>query len=645
MAVNEAASGDTILVAAGTYTFDPALDVCPTSLTAVVCVKNRDLTIKGGYSSDNWLSANPQTNVTIIDGEDTNRGVLVTNITTPSSLVMEGFTVTRGLGVHTQFDDNAWGGGVYARSADLTLRNMVVENSTAQGKPNTTGVGKGATGAGGGIAVRGSTTDRVTAAFENVTCDGNTAIGGDGPERGGGGQGGCMWLYYTDATGDQLLITNNLAIAGNSADGDGVYNGWPGAQGGGIAFKEESVSTFTNLVVSGNAVRGGDTSPTIGLGGFGFGGGLYGEVATFSVTDSLVFDNTATGGDAANAGGAFGGGVYSLDSTVILERMEILTNQVTGGVGGTEKGSAAGGGTYFEDVIGDGTRTITVNNSIIADNMVVLGTGGGATVSGGGGAVALSGAQGVLTHCTLARNTLSTTPMSGRAINLINRAGTTPGNLDFVFGIISDHNLGGGESEAVRVNSGTTLNFDTGIFTGNVVDIDNRGTVNGLGSMTDPGPIDYVSPGNPSYNYHLQSTSPAIGAATASTMVNDIDGGLRQDGNPDMGADEYGAEAFLLTVTVSTSGAAQGTVTSDVPGIDCGSDCKELYQGGTVVTLTALADNASSSFTGWQGDADCDDGVVTLNTDISCTATFLVTEILSDDFESGSTSKWSATVY
>jgi uncharacterized repeat protein (TIGR02543 family) len=57
-------------------------------------------------------------------------------------------------------------------------------------------------------------------------------------------------------------------------------------------------------------------------------------------------------------------------------------------------------------------------------------------------------------------------------------------------------------------------------------------------------------------------------------------------------------EAFSLTV--SKTGSGSGTVTSDPAGIDCGEDCSESYNQGTLVTLTAIA-NPGSTFTGWSG--------------------------------------------
>ncbi|MEN8262674.1 MAG: S8 family serine peptidase [Nitrospirota bacterium] len=74
-------------------------------------------------------------------------------------------------------------------------------------------------------------------------------------------------------------------------------------------------------------------------------------------------------------------------------------------------------------------------------------------------------------------------------------------------------------------------------------------------------------------------------------------------------------------LNVDRSGTGNGPVTSSPVGIDCGTDCSETYSTGTEVTLTPNPD-ADSSFTGWSGDADCSDGVVTMNDDVTCTATF-----------------------
>jgi hypothetical protein len=79
------------------------------------------------------------------------------------------------------------------------------------------------------------------------------------------------------------------------------------------------------------------------------------------------------------------------------------------------------------------------------------------------------------------------------------------------------------------------------------------------------------------------------------------------------------------TLTISKYGDGSGTVTSNPTGIDCGTDCQHDYVLGTVVNLLAEPD-AGSQFTGWSGDADCADSVVTMHGDRNCTASFVVGE-------------------
>lgn len=79
--------------------------------------------------------------------------------------------------------------------------------------------------------------------------------------------------------------------------------------------------------------------------------------------------------------------------------------------------------------------------------------------------------------------------------------------------------------------------------------------------------------------------------------------------------------AQIFTLSTRTAGRGTGTVTSSPAGIDCGSDCSEGFTVGTVVTLTATP-NSASTFAGWSGDADCADGMVVMSADKTCTATF-----------------------
>jgi len=77
------------------------------------------------------------------------------------------------------------------------------------------------------------------------------------------------------------------------------------------------------------------------------------------------------------------------------------------------------------------------------------------------------------------------------------------------------------------------------------------------------------------------------------------------------------------TLSVGKAGTETGLVTSSPAGINCGVDCSEPYNFGSVVTLTATPD-AGSTFAGWSGGGCSGTGTcqVTMNSVVSVTATF-----------------------
>jgi hypothetical protein len=78
-----------------------------------------------------------------------------------------------------------------------------------------------------------------------------------------------------------------------------------------------------------------------------------------------------------------------------------------------------------------------------------------------------------------------------------------------------------------------------------------------------------------------------------------------------------------FTLTVAKAGAGNGTVTSTPAGINCGMDCSEPYNSGTMVNLTA-SPNMGSTFAGWSGGGCSGTGacVVTVTAATTVTATF-----------------------
>ena len=81
--------------------------------------------------------------------------------------------------------------------------------------------------------------------------------------------------------------------------------------------------------------------------------------------------------------------------------------------------------------------------------------------------------------------------------------------------------------------------------------------------------------------------------------------------------------SYTLTVSKTGVGAADGRVTSNPAGIDCGSDCSQSYASGTAVTLTAIR-QTNVTFAGWEGacSGETSTCTTTMDADKSVTAVF-----------------------
>ena len=124
----------------------------------------------------------------------------------------------------------------------------------------------------------------------------------------------------------------------------------------------------------------------------------------------------------------------------------------------------------------------------------------------------------------------------------------------------------------------------------------------------------------------LKSKSPGVSAADIANALNNtaVDLGTPgQDTTYGRGRIDAIAAANVLpySITVTNAGTGSGTVTSDQPGINCGSTCTAPYGLGTSVTLTATPMGVSS-FGGWSGSTCSGTGTCTVTTDAAVTATF-----------------------
>ncbi|MFV1979646.1 MAG: hypothetical protein ACC655_00695 [Rhodothermia bacterium] len=551
-AVNVAITGDTILVAKGTYTYDTTLDgVCTpiTGKTAVVCVLNAELVILGGFSGSDWSTADPVANLTVIDGQNVWRGVRVADtnpgVEPTAGLRLEGFTIRRGrAGTEVGSDSvsRAFGGGFESLFSKVELRDLVVEDNVALGVDTVTGAG--GWGLGGGVSIRVPSPGSI---IERVHFARNQARGGSGPETGGFGIGGGMLLSDPNQQGGlltllNLVFINNVAAGGNSA-GDGENGGRRAdGQGGGVAFQGGSLADAVGLTATSNTASGGDAN---GTGGGAFGGGVFLEnVINVALFDLNLSNNLAVGGDGTNGGLGEGGGLMSANSQYSLESSTVILNTAFGGggVGGT-KGPPGGGGLKIQRT--SGTATVTVRNTVITDN-VAQESIDGTTRGGGGGGIFVVGAEVNLIHTTVARNRLTASSNQGLGLVLVT-LGPNSSVVSAEYGVIADHIDVPGEV-AVHVQTGSEITFVKGLFAGNENDSNqgdiNSGTFSGLGTTITAADAGFSSPGAPNYDYHVVGTSPAIDAAAPSTEPIDFEGQSRE-GIRDLGADELGALPFF----------------------------------------------------------------------------------------------------
>ena len=229
-AINKALSGDTILLAAGSYGFvagnsqDP---VCKTyNIKACVsCIYNKHLTIKGGYTTSDWANPDPSTNLTILDGGGQYRviSLLSSSPANPTgSLLLDGVTIQNGLaqgGIGSNhLSTSGYGGGLFVQNAPLTMNNVILKNNQAIGGTNSSNA-EGGVGVGGGMAVNGLQTGSII--INHVTFDSNTSLGGNVKDRGAYSFAGGLYTYATRIEITDMILNNNLTQAGSTTTGSG----------------------------------------------------------------------------------------------------------------------------------------------------------------------------------------------------------------------------------------------------------------------------------------------------------------------------------------------------------------------------------------------------------------------------------------
>lgn len=346
-AIAASAAGESIAVAAGTYSENLAID--------------RTVVLLGGYSED-FTTRNPVELSSIIEPEDDAVPIIYVNgdfgDTTAIAPTIDGFTLTG-----ASATDH--GGAIHGRSSDFVLRDSVVVNNAASFL-------------GGGVYVIYGAPRLVRNRIEGNTVNDEGASGGG------------VMLENTTATLIGNLIEDNEA-PGNATSGAGIsiQAGAPvvlidnvvrnnrvggpdfAAAGGGIDIRGGSIVSITGGEISGNEIN--DAGP---------GGGINAVGSTVTVVGARITDN------AAGPSGGTGSGLAVEEGALVIKSSVVAGNR--NGFAGLWLGAnspAAVVSCTIAGNFGEGVRTETglaIANSIVMDHPTGLNVAAAVSVTATG---------------------------------------------------------------------------------------------------------------------------------------------------------------------------------------------------------------------------------------------------------------------
>jgi uncharacterized repeat protein (TIGR01451 family) len=359
-AVDLALPGEEIRVATGIYGGVNSY----AGLSQVVYI-SKTVTVRGGYTTADWTTPDPQANPTTLHALQLGRVLYITGDISPT---IEGLRIiggdASGLGGGMPGVDGC-GGGVYIDAATATISGCLVFGNTA----STPGEGNG-----GGLHVRyGSPTLSGNTIFSNTA---SSSLNGDG-----GG---------VSAVGGNLTLSGNTFVSNTaSATGEG--------RGGGLFLHDSNATLTGDTIVSNTASTG---SGNI------YGGGLYIDGGSGTLSGNTIIHNTAS-----TTSGAFAGGLYIYNSSITLSG-----NTVQGNTASTA-GWGVAGGLY----VSGGSPTLSGNT--------VQGNTASSADSGSGGGLYIAGGSPDVSGNTIVSNTASTASWGrGGGLYLSTASPTLSGN-------------------------------------------------------------------------------------------------------------------------------------------------------------------------------------------------------------------------
>jgi parallel beta-helix repeat protein len=295
---------------------------------------DKSLTLRGGYTTTNWITPDPEANPTTLDAMGAGRVIYITGETSPT---IEGLCITGGdtTGLDGGLNglDGEWdaGGGVYVITATATIRDNWIFGNTAG---ETTSLG-------GGMYLEGSSS----------TVAGNTIF--DNTASFGGG----LVAYFTSGTLSGNMVMSNTTTGGcggiclwggDDVIGNVVVGNTAGQNGGGMFLGSTGENKLFNNVVVDNYAGGSGSGlyidgssqlwhTTVANNSGGDGSGIYVTVG-LSLTN-VVFTNTilvqsgvgisVTGGNTITVNGILWSATPITISQALTATVEVH-NQITG---------------------------------------------------------------------------------------------------------------------------------------------------------------------------------------------------------------------------------------------------------------------------------------------------------------------------
>jgi uncharacterized repeat protein (TIGR01451 family) len=512
-AVDAANDGDMIKVAAGVYTgvrgrptpagYAGDYGSMISTITQVVYI-SKTVSIQGGYTTAFTDPPDPEANPTTLDAQGQGRVFAISGNISPT---IEGLRITGGDAdglSGSNIGGRDAGGGVYAITATVVISGSQIVSNTAE--------------VCGGLYLEG--TDAVV--FSSNIVSSNTASRSNSGLCLYWGNGatlthnvftsneddfgiGSVYLHRSDDAliGDNTIFSNigdGVVLydsRDNMLEGNTIFSNT--ANGVGLAYS--SGNMLRNNVVTSNSIDGLT---------------LYGSDST--LYDNVIASNSGRGVSLRYSDATLDGNTISLngDGGLFLFR----SNPMLDGNAITFNTADIGGGLYLDE------SDAILTNNLIAANQVI---------TAGGGLYVVDSSPRLL-HNTLARNGGG----DGSGVYVISQWWIS--NVALTNTILVSHTVG------ITVAAGSTATLEGTLWGSgdwaNDTDWGGDGTIV-TGAVNAWGDPAFVDPD--AGDYHISPGSAAVNAGVDAGVPDDIDGDLRSDGYPDIGADELPGATLLVT--------------------------------------------------------------------------------------------------